>query len=178
MGPGSTLTKNERRAYILLSEFFLDTEVDTSQHAEALRSLNIPIDILYNMLCCDLFPVLYGNIIYLVTPLWLGFDTALDVFRGRSSKESLWLGLGPAHACMAYMWMIQWNETREKSGETEEVLGFAIGSYLSSLYLSDFVLIVITSCIIDPSSSPFSCSLFSPYTPSNVTGEKRFVLSI
>ena len=63
----------ERKAYIALSDLFLDTVVDVDCVASALRPLHLSTSTLYDMLRYDLFPILYPNLMC-VAGVWDAFD--------------------------------------------------------------------------------------------------------
>lgn len=70
------LNENERKACVILSELFLDTEVSPAQMdriAASLQPLNLSIAQLDGIVRTDLFPVLYPNMLS-VAGTWGGFD--------------------------------------------------------------------------------------------------------
>ena len=69
----ATINEKERKAYIALSDLFLDTVIDVDCVASALRPLHISTSTLYDMLRYDLFPILYPNLLG-VAGVWDAFD--------------------------------------------------------------------------------------------------------
>lgn len=72
----SQLAETEKRAYIILSRLFLDTEMtleEIDNIASSLRPLGIPTATLDKMLRRDLFSTLHPNLLG-VTGVWEGFD--------------------------------------------------------------------------------------------------------
>jgi hypothetical protein len=76
MSTTDQLTQQEKQAYIILSELFLDTEhteLDFNYFTSSLRPLGIPVLTLEHMLRYDLFPILSPNLLS-VAGVWDGFD--------------------------------------------------------------------------------------------------------
>jgi hypothetical protein len=76
---GNTMAKstsNEELACVALSELFLDTAItstDLDYIARCLRPLNIPTDIVIDLLRYDVFPILYPTLLD-IAGVWTGFD--------------------------------------------------------------------------------------------------------
>jgi len=95
MSTADQLTQQERRAYIILSDFFLDTEhtpEDLQYLSDSLRALGIPTATLHHMLRYDLFPILYPNFLS-VAGVWSGFneDWLLQNVQDRRSGGAGWM---------------------------------------------------------------------------------------
>ena len=71
----ANMNEHEKKAYIALSDLFLDTVADVDCVASALRPLQLSTSTLYNMLRYDLFPILYPNLLG-VAGVWDAFDDA------------------------------------------------------------------------------------------------------
>jgi len=96
MSTTNTLTQQERRAYTILSELFLDmeyTQWELNGMASFLRPLGIPVSTLEHMLAYDLFPILYPNLLS-VAGVWQAFDEEWllqEVQARKSTGGSGWL---------------------------------------------------------------------------------------
>jgi len=99
MSTTNQLTQQERQAYILLSELFLDTEhteLELNYLTSSLRPLGIPVLTLEYMLRYDLFPILLPNRLS-VAGVWQGFNEdwlLQQVQDRRSAASSGWLRSG------------------------------------------------------------------------------------
>jgi hypothetical protein len=70
------LTQQEKQAYTILSELFLDTEhtqLELNHLTSSLRPLGIPVLTLEHVLRYDLFPILSPNLLSIAGE-WQGFD--------------------------------------------------------------------------------------------------------
>ena len=114
----TTIIENEGKAYIALSDLFLDTVIDVDCVASALRPLHIPSSTLYDMLRYDLFPILYPNLIS-VAGVWDGFDEVWLLSRIEAKRTA---GLGWAqHLLHSVAWLAlgrtvnsQWEQVKNK----------------------------------------------------------------
>jgi hypothetical protein len=95
MSTADQVTQEERQAYMILSELFLDTEhTPLKLHflSRSLRGLGIPTATLQHMLRHDLFPILYPNLLS-ITGEWAGFDEdwLLQKVQDRRSGVGGWM---------------------------------------------------------------------------------------
>jgi hypothetical protein len=99
MSTTNQLTQQEKEAYTILSELFLDTEhtqLELNHLTSSLRPLEIPVPTLEHMLRYDLFPILLPNLLS-ITGVWQGFDEdwlLQQVQARRSAAGSGWLKSG------------------------------------------------------------------------------------
>lgn len=99
------LTDVEKKACMVLSELFLDSEPRLDLLATNLEGLHMPLSSLDKILRYDLFPILYPNCLS-VAGEWAGFDesqllhevecqrTARPGFLKSSSHSIAWLAVG------------------------------------------------------------------------------------
>jgi hypothetical protein len=93
------LTQQEKRAYTILSELFLDTEhtqLELNYLTSSLRPLGIPVPTLEHMLRYDLFTTLSPNLLSIAGE-WQGFDEdwlLQQMQARRSAAGSGWMKSG------------------------------------------------------------------------------------
>jgi hypothetical protein len=93
------LTQQEKQAYTILSELFLDTEhtqLELNYLTSSLRPLGIPVLTLEHMLYYDIFPILSPNLLSIAGE-WQGFDEdwlLQQVQARRSGPGSGWMKSG------------------------------------------------------------------------------------
>lgn len=120
MSTADQVTQQERQAYIILSELFLDTEhtpLELHYLSTSLRPLGIPAATLQHMLRHDLFPILYPNFLSIAGE-WQGFDEdwLLQKVQDRRSGRGVarWMKLdGVVWYLMGHMVQSLWDKVKE-----------------------------------------------------------------
>ncbi|WEW59600.1 hypothetical protein PRK78_005074 [Emydomyces testavorans] len=122
----SMLTEAERRACVILSTLFLDTEITATtinDMARSLRPLQIPAGQLEQMLRNDVFPVLYPNLAS-TAGVWNAFDETDLINRvanGRAQGSTFPKSLGTSVAWLVLGGSVSgpWKQVKEKLQQPE-----------------------------------------------------------
>lgn len=119
MASNSLSTEPEKKACMILSRLFLDTEITSNEVediATSLCTLDISTATLSHMLRHDLFPILYPNLIS-TTGVWEGFDQdwLLDQVATRAANPGWIKGMGDSVAWFTVGRMVvpSWDQVKE-----------------------------------------------------------------